>query len=116
MKSGQSWTGAEILKAILVCVCFAMMIFLIIVVIVSICSIDKQNEDMTIYSRFIPVENKPLKRGESYLVFDKDTDLVYVILLDSLRVAISPYYITDESNTQRIAIYPQDLDYLIKRE
>lgn len=75
-----------------------------------------QDGDLVIYSRYIPVEKFNYKYRTSSLVFDKDTDLVYVILYTPSSLAISPYYIVDESNTQRIAEYPKDLDYLIAKE
>jgi hypothetical protein len=97
---------------------FAMLIFVagIILLVTPNANQPSQDGDQVIYSRYIPVETYNPRAGTSSLVFDKNTDLVYVILYEKYRLAISPYYIVDESNTQRIAEYPKDLDYLIAKE
>lgn len=91
----------------------AVVTIVVAVIVVFFCIQANHGDGLTVYSRFIPVEGFKKGAEASYLVFDKDTDLVYVIVCDYKMLAISPYYIVDESNTQRIAEYPRDLDYLI---
>ena len=83
-------------------------ILLICLVVLSSCGVKSGDEMFS--GRFIAIENIA---ADSWLMFDPKTDLVYVVTYGPYRMGFSPYYIVDESNTQRIAMYPKDLEYLI---
>lgn len=44
-----------------------------------------------------------------YLVYDKDTYIIYIYELGSYHTAISPYYCLDENDNPQIAVYREGL-------
>lgn len=44
-----------------------------------------------------------------YLVYDKDTYIIYIYELGSYHISISPYYCLDENDNPQIAVYREGL-------
>jgi len=87
--------------AIIICILFSMLI------IVSACTSNISND--TILDDFVKLEKYSDDTGYGYLCYNKDTYMMYYILVGSHRSGISPCYIfDDDTNECHVGHYPED--------